>query len=1087
MANNTEKRITAKMVLDSTGFNNGLKGVNSSLKNAQSEMKLASQGIKSFGADSNKLKSVQESLTKQIELHSKKVDVYRQSMEKAKTKMQDNIRKRDELKTSLDSANRKYDEAVRIYGRESTEARKAKEEVDRLKSEHEKASKAVETNAKQVQNHERNMNNANTAMVRTQGELRRTNEELARNNNKWLQASENLQRHSEKLKSMGGKITNVGKNLTTHVSLPLAGIGIAASKVGMDFEAEMSKVQAISGATGEDFKKLKAKAEEMGAKTKFSATESAEGLEYMAMAGWKTQDMLDGLPPILNLAIASGEELGSTSDIVTDALTAFGLKAKDAGMFSDVLAAASSNANTNVGMMGATFQYAAPVAGALGYSVQDTAIAIGLMANAGIKADKAGTAIRTGLTNLVKPTDNMADAMDKYGISVEDTHGKMKPFRQLIVELREKLGKLDKATQANVVSTIFGKEAMSGWLSVINASPADVDKLTKAIDTSQGATDKMAATMSNNAKGSITEMKSALEGAGIKIFEVVAPSITSLAKEVSKMADKFSKLNPKTQETIVKMGALAIAGGPIIGGIGRITTGIGGLVGLVGKAAGGIGKLTLATRGASVAAAGASAATTTATTATTGLGLAAKLGPALLSPYTLAIAGVGIAAVGLHQHMKQEAIPAVNLFADGVKKTTTTVKTANGQIMQSYGETTVKISEETKKQVGAYMELDKGVTESLTSMYANRTKITQENSQKLQETYTQMNEQIKSGIDKHHQDRLTNLNKFFDDNMALTDKEKAEILSKENAHNEQMKASNQEYTDKIKAILDRASKENRQLKKEEVQDITMYQNQMKENAVKALSKQEVESKLILERLKSSNTRITAESASNAIQNAEKQRRETISAAEKQYDDTVRNIIRMRDETGSITKEQADKMIKEAERQKKQTIDIADMQKQGVVSRIKEMNSDVMKDIDETDGHIMSKWDKLKNWFLNNPIVRWIKTKTSGGDGEADSNWTGNNYFRGGLTYLHDAPGRNSNYELYDLPRGTRIYNHDASQELVLKTAESVATKVANSVLSDFNGGNGGINVTQNIYSETPSPAEIARQTKNSLRELALNW
>lgn len=199
-------------------------------------------------------------------------------------------------------------------------------------------------------------------MNKAQGELKKINEELDKQNNKWLKASDKLKEHSEKLTKVGGKLTDVGKTLTTHVSLPLAAVGVASAKVGMDFEAEMSKVQAISGATGGDFQKLKAKAEEMGAKTKFSATESAQGLEYMAMAGWKTQDMLDGLPPILNLAIASGEELGSTSDIVTDALTAFGLKAKDAGMFSDVLAAASSNANTNVGMMGATFQYAAPVA-----------------------------------------------------------------------------------------------------------------------------------------------------------------------------------------------------------------------------------------------------------------------------------------------------------------------------------------------------------------------------------------------------------------------------------------------------------------------------------------------------------------------------------------------------------------------------------------------------------------------------------------------------------------------------------------------------------------------------------------------------
>ncbi|EGT4142619.1 phage tail tape measure protein, partial [Clostridium perfringens] len=181
-------------------------------------------------------------------------------------------------------------------------------------------------------------------------------------------------------------------------------------------------------------------------------TNAGEAMEYMAMAGWKTGDMLNGIEPILNLAIASGEELGTTSDIVTDALTAFGLSAKDAGMFSDVLAAASSNANTNVGMMGETFKYAAPVAGSLGYTIQDTALAIGLMANSGIKASQAGTALRAGLTNLVKPSKQMAKVIDKYGISLKNSNGEMKSFKEVMEDLRSKMGNLDKSTQAAAVS-----------------------------------------------------------------------------------------------------------------------------------------------------------------------------------------------------------------------------------------------------------------------------------------------------------------------------------------------------------------------------------------------------------------------------------------------------------------------------------------------------------------------------------------------------------------------------------------------------------------------------------------------------------
>ncbi|BDR80697.1 hypothetical protein N072000002_09530 [Clostridium tetani] len=1075
MASNTEKRVTAKMVLDSTGYNSSIKGINSEMKKHQAELKLASEGIKTFGKDSEKLKSVQESLSKQVELHSKKVDIYRQSIEKAKNKMQENIKERDKLKESLDKANRKYDETVKLYGKESEQAKKAKEEVDRLTQEHKKASKAVETNAKQVQNYESNMNKANAQMVRTEGELRRVNEELVRSNNKWLQASEGLKKHSEKLKDIGGKVTNVGKNLTTHVSLPLAGVGIAASKVGMDFEAQMSKVQAISGATGEDFNKLKAKAEEMGSKTKFSAKESAEGLEYMATAGWKTQDMLDGLPPILNLATAAGADLGQTSDIVTDALTAFGLKAKDSGHFSDILASASSNANTNVLMMGESFKYAAPIFGSVGYTAEDAALAIGLMANSGIKGTQSGTALRSMITRLVKPTKESAQAMKILGLKITDSSGKMKPFNVLMDEMRNSFAKLNPEQKASVAAQLAGQEAMSGLLSIVNAAPEDYNKLKGAINTCDGATDKMAETMSNNAKGSITEMKSALEGAGIKIFKVVAPSITNLAKEVTKMADKFSKLNPKTQETIVKMAALGIATGPVVGGIGKTITGVGNLAGGLSKLTGWLGKTSLATKGASVA-------TGVASKGMGAMGLATKASTLLLNPWAIGIGAVTLAGVGLAKHLKKDAVPSVDLFADKVEHTTEVVTTASGELENKMVTTTTKISEETKKQVGAYMELDKGAEKSLTDLYVNGTKISDKTSKSLTETYIQMTTQIKTGMDKHYNNQVETLKKFLNNSKNITKEEQQKMLGDLKKHNEKQKREIDSYEKRIKEIMNKASKENRELKKEEQQEINSIQEKMRTNAVKTLSASEVEQKVIMERLKSYSSRITAEQASVVIKNAEKQKQESVSAAEKQYDETVRNIIKMRDETKTITHDQAEKLIEEAERQKEESITKAGEMKKTVVQKIKEMNEDSLKNIDETDGHIMTKWESLKNWFANNPIIRWIKTKTSGGGGSVDSNWTGNNYFRGGLTTLHER-----GEEIYDLPKGTRIYNVERSEQMVLETAEQVATKVANSVLNGFNGGTNGINVTQNIYSPTPSPSEVARQTKNSLRGLALNF
>lgn len=334
------------------------------------------------------------------------------------------------------------------------------------------------------------------------------------------------------------------KGLTVATGTVMAGLtalGGYAIKVGSDFESGMSKVQAISGATGEEIDKLTEKAKEMGAKTKFSASESAEAFQYMAMAGWKTEDMLNGIEGIMNLAAASGEELASVSDIVTDALTAFGLQAKDSAHFADVLAKASSNSNTNVGLMGETFKYVAPLAGSMKYSVEDTAVAIGLMANAGIKGSQAGTALRSMLTRLVKPPKEAATALDKLNISAKNSDGTMKPLSQTIQELRKKFANLSESQKASYAASIAGQEAMSGMLAIVNASDDDFNKLTKAINNSEGATKEMADTMNNNLKGATTIMQSNMESLGLAIYEKFKGPATKGIKSVTENLEKLTK------------------------------------------------------------------------------------------------------------------------------------------------------------------------------------------------------------------------------------------------------------------------------------------------------------------------------------------------------------------------------------------------------------------------------------------------------------------------------------------------------------------------------------------------------------------
>lgn len=338
------------------------------------------------------------------------------------------------------------------------------------------------------------------------------------------------------------KLASIAKNpVVQGASLIGASFGVAESVNSFqDFESMMSQVKAISGATGQAFDDLTAKAQEMGATTKFTATESAEAFNYMAMAGWKPQRMIDGISGIMSLAAASGEDLGTTSDIVTDALTAFGLQAGDAGHFADVLAQASANANTNVSMLGESFKYVAPVAGAMNYSVEDTSLALGLMANASIKGSMAGTALKTSLANMAAPTDSMAAAMDKYGISLTDSEGNMKSLRGVIDNLRGSLGGLSETEQTAAASTIFGKEAMAGMLAIINASEEDYNKLSTAIGNSKDAAEGMADTMLDNLKGSFTLMQSAIEGTENAFGKRLSPYLRGIAGGITDMMPEIT-------------------------------------------------------------------------------------------------------------------------------------------------------------------------------------------------------------------------------------------------------------------------------------------------------------------------------------------------------------------------------------------------------------------------------------------------------------------------------------------------------------------------------------------------------------------
>lgn len=436
------------------------------------------------------------------------------------------------------------------------------------------------------------------ALANAETELHNLENELKAIPNSVQLLGQSMQDTGEKIEKVGKTMTTVGRTMTRTITTPILALGTAAVKITSDFDTSMSKVQAISGATGSDFDALRSKAREMGAETKYSASEAADAMTYMAMAGWKTEDMLQGVEGIMYLAAASGEDLATTSDIVTDALTAFGKSAEESGHLADIMAAASSNANTNVGLMGETFKYVAPVAGALNFSMEDTAVAIGLMANNAIKGSQAGTSLRSILTRMAKPTKESQEAMDALGISMTNSDGSMRSLEDIMQDLRSSFSGLTEAEQTQYAAMLAGQRGMSGLLAIVNSAPADYKKLRQAVDNSTGSAKNMATTMQNNLAGQLTILKSELQELAISFGDLLVPHIRKAVEWVQNQVTAFSQLDNKTKGQIIRFAAFAAAVGPVITIVGKMATGIGTLASIVGKAVEMVGTLGIATSAA---------------------------------------------------------------------------------------------------------------------------------------------------------------------------------------------------------------------------------------------------------------------------------------------------------------------------------------------------------------------------------------------------------------------------------------------------------------------------------------------------------
>lgn len=588
----TSEKLSGVLKKQSTDYNNLKSTYDKMNKTYQDNEKSIGRLQKRYDDAKQKLDHIRETLgetSKQYASQSKVVQILEKTIEKETKTQNENETALSRMRIELNKAETAYNNTSKEVGNLEKEMSKAAEETKKANSAYGSLQKTIESQSNDLKKLKDEYKN----VVLEQGENSESAKKLA---SKISNLSTELKDNKTKLNeldqaadkvsgTMGeleegakkatggfsvfkGALSNIVSNLVQKGIDTIKNLASGTIEAGKNFEAAMSEVQAISGATGSDFDALKEKALQMGRETKFSASESAEALKYMGMAGWKSKDMLEGLPGILSLAAASGEDLGRASDIVTDALTAFQQPATEAGRLADIMAATASNANTNVEKMGYTFKYAAPVAGALGYSMEDTATAIGLMANAGIKGEQAGTSLRAILTRLSTNAGETRDKMgalsiltDALGVAFYDTEGKARPLIDVIKDTRDAWSGLSEEQQISYGKTIAGQEALSGWLALMNAAPDDFARLTEGINDSSGAAEKMAKIMQDNLQGDITTLNSKIEGLRIQLYEKFEPALRSATKFFQKFTDALSWVVSHSGEITAALTGMATAVG----------------------------------------------------------------------------------------------------------------------------------------------------------------------------------------------------------------------------------------------------------------------------------------------------------------------------------------------------------------------------------------------------------------------------------------------------------------------------------------------------------------------------------------------
>ena len=859
--------VEVSLSMNASNFNGTVAQVNRNMKAMSSEL----QALKAKGSD------YENSITGM----SQKQDVLSRSFDAASIKLQEQRRRYDEL----------------VASGTATEA--------------------------QIERQANAVNQAQAQYNRLERELAEVTEQLRVQSSQWTQAGQRMQEVGSKLTVVGNSMKQIGQNMSMYVTAPLAAMSAGIVKVGMDFDSQMSKVSAVSGATGADFDALRAKSQELGATTKFTATQVAEGMEYLALAGFKTNQILGATEGMLNLAAAAGMDLGTAADITSDVMSAFGMQAKEAGHAADVFAYAQANANTNVEQMGEAMKYVAPMANQMGWSLEETSAAMMKLADNGLKGSIAGQAFASSLGRLAKPTKAMRKTIDELGLSFFDANDNMKSLPDIVGHLEDKFDGLTMKQKSAAITTLFGAEAYKHWAILIESGSDILNTHTKSLENADGTAKRMADTMNDNLAGSVLMLKSALEGLAIQFSDLIKDDLRTFAEWLTKITGKFAELDEGTKKTILVVGGLVAAIGPVILISGMFISSIGSIISVLGGAA-----MALGVAGGATTALGAT--------------LAVLTGPIGLT--VAAIAGIGIGAAIVVKEVNKASLE-VDSFKDSV-------------------------SSSTAEAVGSFLDLSDKATVALNQLAWSGVTVTGEMATKIIETYNAIGEQVLAEMQTDHAAQLELMTAHFATSSALTEDEEATIIETMQTKQLEKETIITDGQTRIAEILNTAKEEKRAITEAEQQEINAIQATMTTNAIEYMSENEREQKVILENLKNEATKITAEQAAEVVRNSVKQKDEVVKEATDQYDKVVAEIIKQRDEMGTISAEQAQKLIDEAKRQRDETVSTAEDMHSKVVTEAKGQAKEHVGQVDWETGELLSKWQVYKNDVSKN----WDETK-----------------------------------------------------------------------------------------------------------------